>query len=397
MLKREDRLIYLDNSATTQCCTEAAEVALRAMTEVYGNPSSLHLMGIDAEKLVEKSRKSVGQAAGFDAREVYFTSGGTEGNNMAIYGLAMANRQKGRKIITSAVEHPSLLEAVETMKQSGFHVELVPVDEKGEINYQVLEQMATEDTSLISVMAVNNETGTKMDLDEISRIAGKADALFHVDGVQGFCKEELSNVRADAMTVSGHKVHGPKGVGALMVRKDIKIKPLLVGGGQERGFRSGTENVPAIAALGKAVDIALGNCKLQCNDEFTLSSSYQKVAGLRSRLVDGITTNLEDVRINTPLDNSCPYVLNMSFLGTRGEVLLHFLEQEGIMVSTGSACSSNKKGQSHVLGAMGLKPKEIEGAIRFSFSRYNTEEEIDITVEKITEIVKRFRRLGSFR
>lgn len=371
-------MIYLDNSATTRQLDQVTEVMLKYMKEDFGNPSSLYSLGVTAEKAVKEARKQMMKAMDRQQGELYFTSGGTEADSMAIFGAAMARKRRGRGIITSKVEHPAVLEACKRLEEQGFEVIYVDVDDQCRLDTAQLKNAVNEETILITIMQVNNETGTIMPIDEIAGY--KKDALLHTDAVQAFGKVPLPK-RADMISVSGHKIHGPKGSGALWIGKGVHIPPFLVGGGQESGMRSGTENVPAIAGLGKAAEIAM-----------------EKNAGeaVRDYLLEGLKTEIKDIRINSPEDG-CSSVLNVSFLGTRAEVLLHTLEQDEIYVSTGSACSSNKKGQSHVLKAMGLTDKEIEGAIRFSFSRYNTIKEMDQVLEKVKGAVGRFRRLGSFR
>lgn len=371
-------MIYLDNSATTRQHDKVTEIMLRYMNEDFGNPSSLYNPGIIAEKAIKEARKKVMKAMDRQQGALYFTSGGTEADNTAIFGAAAARRRRGNRIITSQVEHPAVLEACKRLENQGFEVIYIGVDEHGDLNMDHLRQSINEDTILISIMQVNNETGNIMPIDAIADIKNKA--ILHTDAVQSFGKVALPK-KADMISISGHKIHGPKGSGALWVNQGIKIPAFLVGGGQESGMRSGTENVPAIAGLGIAAEM------LEPSDKLT---------ELRGYLLNGIKTEIKDVRINSP-ENGCPSVLNVSFLGTRAEVLLHTLEQDHIYVSTGSACSSNKKGNSHVLQAMGLKDKEIEGAIRFSFSRYNTLDEMDIVLEKVKAAVVRFRKLGSFR
>lgn len=371
-------MIYLDNSATTRQLDQVTEVMLHYMKQDFGNPSSLYSLGVTAEKAVKDARKQLMKAMDRQQGNVYFTSGGTEADSMAIFGAAMARKRRGRRIITSKVEHPAVLEACRRLEEQGFEVVYVDVDENCILDTQMLQDAVNEETILITVMQVNNETGAIMPIDELAGY--KKDAILHTDAVQAFGKVPLPK-HADMISVSGHKIHGPKGSGALWVNNGIHIPPFLVGGGQEQGMRSGTENVPAIAGLGKAA-------------ELTMEKSTAE--DVRSYLMEGIKAEIKDIKINSPKDG-CPSVLNISFLGTRAEVLLHTLEQDEIYVSTGSACSSNKKGQSHVLKAMGLNDKEIEGAIRFSFSRFNTIEEMDQVLDKVKQAVMRFRRLGSFR
>lgn len=388
--------VYLDNSATTRQYDRVTDTMAEVMRNTYGNPSSLHLMGVEAEKNVRASRKIFAQAIGASEDEVYFTSGGTESDNTVLSGVAQARKRSGKKIITTKVEHPAILEPARRLESMGYTVEYIGVDDKCRLNMEQLSSAIDDETILISVMGVNNETGSIMPIKEIVELKNrynkehKTDILLHSDAVQAFGKIPL-NLRSDYrgvdfLSVSGHKIHGPKGIGGLYVRKGINLTPFLIGGGQERHMRSGTENTPGIAGFGCAVEMM----------QKDFAGRTAAMAEARAYLLNGIRSEIKDIIVNSPEDGA-PSVLNVSFLGTRGEVLLHTLETEGIFVSTGSACSSNKKGQSHVLEAMGLKFKEIEGAIRFSFSEFNTIEEMDYTLEKVKAAVARFRRLGSFR
>lgn len=376
--------VYLDNSATTQVYRAAAEEMMEMMTECYGNPSSLHSMGLDAEKKVRAARKSVASVFGGREEEIIFTGSGTESDNMAIYGMAHSRKHQGKELITSAVEHPAVLEVFKRLEGEGFKVHYIGVDRSCMIDMEQLKAAINENTSMISVMTVNNEIGTIMPVKEIAALKGKA--VFHTDAVQALGKVDLKGTGADMISVSSHKIHGPKGMGALYVKKGLNLQPLIVGGGQERKMRSGTENTPGIVGFGTAVQI--------CMDNF--ETRVETMANCRKHLISCLEENLDDIVVNSPEDG-CPSVLNISFLGTRGEVLLHTLEQDGIMVSTGSACSSGKKGYSHVLKAMGMTDREIEGAVRFSFSEFNTIEEMEYVADKVTQAVKRFRKLGSFR
>ncbi len=387
-------MIYLDNSATTKQDPKVTELMISCMQEFYGNPSSLHRMGLEAEKLVKQARRQILTAAGRPDDQVVFTSGGTEADNMAIFGAAKAGRRKGKRIVTTAVEHPAVLEPVAALEQEGFDVVRIGTDRSGMLDLNALEDAVNEETILVSIMQVNNETGTIQPLEEAAEIIRKKDApaMLHCDAVQSFGKIPLPT-SADMISISGHKIHGPKGSGALLIRKGIHLPAFILGGGQEKGLRSGTENVPGIAGLGLAAELA-GKGR---------SERMQRITSLRDRLLKGLEETIEDVRVNSPAEcgeeaSLCVgSLLNVSFPKTRGEVILHTLEQRGICVSTGSACSSNKKGRSHVLEAMGLADAEIEGAIRFSLSDHNTAEEIEETIEAVSEAVKRFRRLGSFR
>lgn len=392
-------MIYLDNSATTKQYDEVTEAMLQYMKQDFGNPSALYQLGVDAEKAVRNARAQVLGAA-FGGKtgdwDVVFTSGGTEADNMAIFGAAKAMKRAGNRIVTTKVEHPAVLECCKRLEEDGFEIIRVGVDAKCRLNMDELENAINDNTILVTMMHVNNEIGTVMPVDSVKEIMKKkgAPGLFHCDAVQSFGKMQLPK-GADLISVSGHKIHGPKGSGALLVRKgktaagtNINLPAFIVGGGQESGKRSGTENVPAIIGLGTAAEM-VGNG--------TKYADAAALGQLREKLKAGLEANIEDIVINTPMDESCPTVLSVSFMGCRGEVLLHTLEQDEIYVSTGSACSSNKKGQSHVLEAMGLKPKQIEGTLRFSLGRFNTEEDIDTCIEKVTAAVKRFRKLGTFR
>ena len=388
--------VYLDNSATTKPYSEAVDVMTTVLREDFGNPSSLHTLGIAAEKYIKNARKSLATSLGASEDEVFFTSCGTEADNMAIMGAASARKHQGKKIITTAVEHPAILEPCKKLEQMGYKVEYIGVDNKCRLNMDQLKAAIDEDTILISIMGVNNETGTIMPLKEIIELkeqfnkAHGTGILMHTDAVQAFGKVPV-NVKGDLkgvdmISVSGHKIHGPKGIGGIYVKKGFALPAFIIGGGQEGHMRSGTENTAGIAGFGKAIDMAF--------DDF--DGRIAAMSKAKNRLYEAITSEIKDIVVNSPEDAAAS-VLNVSFLGTRGEVLLHTLEQDGIFVSTGSACSSNKKGQSHVLGAMGLKHKEIEGAIRFSFSEFNTVEEMDYVADRVKFAVTKFRKLGSFR
>ena len=393
-------LVYLDNSATTRQYDEVTELMSRAMRENFGNPSSLHSLGLKAEKEVKNARKILAQSLGAGEEEVFFTSCGTESDNTVLMGAAQAKKRRGKKIIVSAVEHPAILEPAKKLESMGFEVAYIGVDKQCRLNMESLKNAVTDDTILISVMGVNNETGTIMPIEEIARFKEEynrthgTNIWLHTDAVQAFgkipvnLKKEYKGV--DFLSASAHKIHGPKGMGLLYAKKGLNLAPFLLGGGQERHMRSGTENTPGIVGFGKAAELAMGD----------FDERIRKMSAARERLLEQIRSEIKDIRINSPEgEEACPSVLNVSFLGTRGEVLLHTLEQDGIFVSTGSACSSNHSSAkgSHVLNAMGLTPKEIEGAIRFSFSEFNTEEEMDFTADKVKAAVARFRRLGSFR
>lgn len=393
--------VYLDNSATTRQYDEVTETMLVYMREDFGNPSSLYRPGIQAEKAVRGARRELARAFSCQEEEIFFTSGGTESDNTAIFGAAASGKRQGNRIITTNVEHPAVLEAMKRLEDEGFDIVRISVNGDGGVSAETIFEAVNEKTILISVMQVNNETGMVMPVSEIAAMKEQYNRehgtkiLFHTDAVQAFGKMKVLAPGVDLVSVSAHKIHGPKGIGALYMRKGVKIRPYIVGGGQEHHFRSGTENVPAIAGFGTACGLAYDH----------LSERIAHMTETRDYLLKGIEAEIPDIRINSVREGTesgeaglcCPSVLNISFLGTRGEVILHTLEQDGIYVSTGSACSSNKKGRSPVLTAMGLSDKEIEGAIRFSFSEENTKEEMDFVLSKLKDAVLRFRKLGSFR
>ena len=379
--------VYLDNSATTKPYDEVVKEMSEVMSSNFGNPSSLHKMGFQAEKKVKESRLMIAEALGADPGEVYFTGSGTEGDNIAILGGARALKRKGKKIITSAVEHPAVLETFKALEQDGFKAVYLDTDSYGTVNTDQLKSELDDETVLVSLMHVNNELGTIQPVEEAGRLVKSLEkTLFHVDGVQSFGKLKMKPVvtAADMVSVSAHKIHGPKGMGALYIKKGVNIKSPVTGGGQEKNIRSGTENVPGIAGFGKAAELAYRD----------FDKNIENMKSVRKYLLEGIKSEIDDIKINSFEDDRCAAsVLNVSFLGVRGEVLLHMLEQKDIFVSTGSACSSNNKGQSHVLKAAGLTDEEIEGAVRFSFSRFNTVEEMDYVIANLKKSVKDIRRV----
>jgi cysteine desulfurase len=383
---REKMQVYLDNSATTRPYEQVTLEMARAMQEDYGNPSSLHSMGIVSEKQIRTARRAIAMQLGVQSEEIFFTGSGTEADNMAIFGLASAQKRRGNKIITSRVEHPAVLESCKSLGTMGFEIAYIGVDVYGKIDLDQLEYELNDQTILISIMHVNNELGTIQPIAEIGKLKKKYEGVyFHTDAVQSFGKLSLDPQKCgiDLLSVSAHKLHGPKGIGALYINRGTRIAPLIQGGGQEQGLRSGTENVPAIIGFGIAAERAASGQTTKMKD----------IARLRDCLLSGIQANIKDCRINSPeAFGSSPTILNVSFAGTRGEVLLHMLEQSGIYVSTASACSSNKRGRSHVLQAVGLTEQEIEGAIRFSFSEMNTMTEMVYTLERLEKAVADMRR-----
>lgn len=367
---------------------------LRYLNEDFGNPSALYQLGVDSEKAIKTARKQVMDAMGVTDGTLYFTSCGTEADNMAIFGAAHALRRVGNRIVTSQVEHPAVLECCHRLEQEGFEVLYVGVDKNCKLDEYQLERAINDKTILVTLMQVNNETGTIFPTGRVKELMKRnhAPGFFHTDCVQSFGKISLP-LDADLISVSGHKIHGPKGSGALYIRKGIHMEPFLVGGGQEMGMRSGTQNVAAIAGMGLAAEMASAD----------RLGAMEQMCAIRTRLIEGFSENIQDVIINSPPEAGeepgmgCGSVLSVTFPRTRGEVILHTLEQDEIYVSTGSACSSNKKGQSHVLKAMGLSPAHIEGTLRFSLGRFNSMEETDTVIERVSAAVTRFRKLGSFR
>lgn len=366
--------IYLDNSATTRVCEKSAEKVLELMTQCYGNPSSLHKKGLEAQREVAHARQAVAVSLGAQPREIIFTSGGTEANNLAVLGGAAAGRRRGKRIVTTAIEHPSVLEPMRQLEKEGFEVVFLTPDADGRVPEEAVLKAVTGDTILISVMAVNNELGSIQPIEVLKKAVKRAGApaLVHVDGVQAYGKLPLrpEKLGIDLLTVSGHKIHGPKGVGALYVSKNARILPRTFGGGQERELRPGTEAAPLIAGLGAAVE-ELPDWR----------QAYSRMEKLRDYTLQKLS-GLEGVEVNSPMEG-LPYLLNFSALGIRSETMLHFLAQRGIYVSSGSACAKGK--QSHVLKAAGLPDSRISSAIRVGFSRENTERDADALAEGVRE------------
>lgn len=379
---------YLDNSATTRCTKSVAQVMTEVMCGAYGNPSSLHHKGVEAERYVREARETIAKTLKCTPKEIFFTSGGTESDNLAIRGAAYANARQGRHLITTSVEHPAVLNTMQYLEQQGYEVTYLPVDEYGRVRLSDIEAAIRPDTILVSMMHTNNEIGALEPIAEAGELIKRVNpnTLFHVDAVQGYGKSRIyvKRMKIDMLSVSAHKIHGPKGIGFLYVGDRVKIRPIVFGGGQERGLRSGTENVPAIAGMAQAAEEIYQN----------LDEDVERMYGLRARLEDGIR-KLENVRFNTlPGRESAPHVLSVSFAGVRSEVLLHALEDKGIYVSAGSACASNhpETSGSATLRAIGLEKELLNSTIRFSLSAFTTEEEIDDTVQALGELVPMLRR-----
>lgn len=376
---------YLDNSATTRCSDRACQLMVDLLTKDYGNPSSLHMKGIEAERFVETAKKKIAKTLRVSEKEIIFTSGGTESNNLAIIGAAMANRRAGNHIITTSIEHASVENPMEFLKEQGFDITYLSVDENGIISLEELEEAVTEQTILVSMMQVNNEIGAIEPVAEAAELIKKKNpaTLIHVDAIQSYGKMYIypKKLGIDMLSVSGHKIHGPKGSGFLWVKEKTKLKPLILGGGQQKGMRSGTENVPAIAGLGEAAEEIYEN----------LDEKRAHLYGLKQRFINGIE-RLEGTHVNGKIgEDSAPHIVSVSFEGIRSEVLLHSLEDRGIYVSSGSACSSNnhagKQKGSRTLRNIHLKENLLDSTLRFSFSVHTTEEEIDYALEVLGELL----------
>ena len=373
-----EKEIYLDNAATTQALPEATEAAVDALTNNYANPSSLHNKGLAAEKLLKNSRKLLADYLNVKNSEIIFTSGGTESNNLAIRGIIESYKQRGKHLITSAVEHSSVNNLFEALKNEGWEVDKIGVDRCGSINLKELEAKIREDTVLVSLMHVNNELGTIQPLNEAAKIIKKKNPLtfLHVDGVQALGKIDinLNKLPAELYSISGHKIHGPKGIGALYLKKATELKPLIYGGGQEKNLRSGTENTPGIAGLAEAVKKLPNLNKNNPKDK--------KMEGVKNYLLKSLQ-EIDEVVINSP-KNGAPHIVNFSIPGIKGETMLHALEDKGIYLSTGSACSSKAKG-SRIINACGLSEKRSESALRASLNREITKDDIDYFIEILIE------------
>lgn len=377
--------IYLDHAATTPLDPRVLEAMKPYLTEKFGNASSQHSFGMKAREAVEASRKIIAERLNVSMEEIVFTSGGTESNNFAIKGVAFANRDKGRHIITQKTEHESVLNPCRWLEKMGFEVTYLDVDEHGMVNPGDVESAIRPDTILVTIMHANNEVGTIQPLREIGEICSAHNVYFHTDACQSFTKEKLdvNEFNLDLVSINSHKIYGPKGVGALIVRKHVKIEPLLHGGGHEFGLRSSTENVPGIVGFGKAVEIA---------DE----SDANHMRMLRDRLIERISAEIPETRLNGhPSKRLCNNV-NFTFYGIEGEALTLRLDARGIACSTGSACSSHTLEPSHVLLAMGLRPEEAHGSLRISVGKGNTLEEIDYVVEVLKEEVKNLRMISPY-
>ena len=378
--------VYLDNSATTRAFPSVCDMVVKVMSEDYGNPSSMHLKGVEAEKYVRQARERIARSLKVNEKEIFFTSGGTESNNWAINGIAQAMRRRGNHIITSCIEHAAVKNPMKHLEEEGFKVTYLPVDKEGVVSLEALEEAICDETILVSIMYVNNEIGSVQPVEEIARIIKQKnpDCVFHVDAIQAYGKLMIRPRRQgiDLMSVSAHKFHGPKGVGFLYVNERVKIKPWILGGGQQKGMRSGTDNVPGIAGMGEA-----------CVEIFkNFDKRVRYLYYLREVFIRELS-RIEGCHVNgQPLPKGAPHIVSVSFEGVRSEVLLHALEDKGIFVSAGSACSSNHPAVSATLKSIGVEKELLDSTVRFSFGAYTTEEDIYYVIEKLEELLPVLRR-----
>ncbi|MBQ2101415.1 MAG: cysteine desulfurase [Lachnospiraceae bacterium] len=382
--------VYLDNSATTQVFPEVAEAMTQIMCLKYGNPSSMHLKGMEAENQIRKAKETLAGILKCTEKEILFTSGGTESDNLALRGVAEAYKRRGKHLITTMIEHPAILQTMKYLEEQGFEVTYLPVDGSGRIRLEDLQAALREDTILVSIMHTNNEVGAQQPIAEAGALIKKynPEILFHVDAVQGFGKAKIlpKKMNVDLLSVSGHKIHGPKGIGFLYVTDKVRLKPILFGGGQQGNLRSGTENVPGIAGMAMAAK--------KLYDAY--DADIDKLTQLKALMIEGLR-QIENVQINGLLpeapngEGTAPHIVSASFRGVRSEVLLHALEEKGIYVSAGSACSSHKPQPSATLKAMGVEKVLLESTIRFSFSVFTTQEELEYTLSVLRELVPMLR------
>lgn len=374
-------MIYFDNASTTPICKPAFDAANIMLMEYFANPSSLHRIGFEAEKKVEEARSIIAEKIKANPEEIIFTSGGTEANNTAVIGTAQSYKRKGNKVITVKTEHPSVIESFNELKRQGFDVLYAPIDDKGYIIIEELVKMISNDVILVSIMHVNNEIGVIQNIEEIGKLikSKNPEVIFHVDNVQGFGKHNISLKYIDLLTMSSHKIHGPKGCGALYIKKGTRLKSIILGGFQQKAIRPGTENTSGIYAMGIACKLAYDN----------IEKNLYKVREVKTALYDGLA-DLDGVYVNGDFENGSPYILSLSFEGIRGEVLLHSLEENEIYVSTGSACSSKSKKHKSVIDF--IDKSKTEGTVRFSFSALNTKAEAEFCANHIKKIVPMLRQ-----
>ena len=378
--------VYLDNSATTRCLPSVAALMTKIMCEDYGNPSSMHRKGVESEQYIRHAKEIIARTLKVQEKEILFTSGGTESDNIALIGTAFANFRSGNHIITTKIEHPAILQTCAYLETQGFEVTYLPVDSNGIICLADLEKAMTNQTIIVSIMHTNNEIGSVQPIAEAGALIKRINpnTVFHVDAVQGFGKFRIypKKMNVDLLSVSAHKIHGPKGVGFLYLNEKVKVKPILYGGGQQKGMRSGTENVPGVAGMALAID--------EIYKDFEEKTEY--LYAIKDRFIKGLE-GLEGVKVNglTGRD-SAPHVVSVSIAGIRSEVMLHALEDRGVYVSAGSACASNKPATSATLKAIGVEKQYLDSTLRFSFSVLTTEEEIDYTLQQMYDMIPMLRR-----
>lgn len=378
--------VYLDNSATTRAYERVGDVVRKVMCEDFGNPSSMHYRGVDAEKYIKEAKETLAKLMKVQTKEIFFTSGGTEGDNLALIGSARANKRAGNHLITSSIEHPAILNTMRFLEEEeGFRVTYLPVDSYGRIKLEALKEALCKDTILVSVMYVNNEVGSVQPIMEAASMvkAYNKNILFHVDAVQGFGKYRIypKKLKVDMVTASGHKIHGPKGTGFLYIGEHVKIKPIVFGGEQQKNIRSGTENVPGIAGLSLAASMIYEN----------LDEKVEHMRCLKAHFIEEVTKIPQTTIHGLYDETSAPHIISVGFAGIRGEVLLHALEDKGICVSSGSACASNHPAISGVLKGIGTKKEYLDATLRFSMSEFTTREEIDYTLATLNELVPALR------
>ena len=382
----ERKEVYLDNSATTRVFDSVRDVMVQAMMADYGNTSSRHMKGVEAENYIKSAREEIAKSLKVKDKEIIFTSGGTESNNMALIGVAMANKRAGNHLITTGIEHASIYNTMIFLEEQGFRVTYLPTDENGHVSLDALREAICDETILISIMYVNNEMGAVEPIEEIAKSIKekKSKAYFHVDAIQAYGKYVIrpKKMGIDLMSVSAHKIHGPKGVGFLYVDEKVKIKPIIFGGGQQKNMRSGTENVPGCAGMGMAVKEMYTNHEAKVEQIYALKD--RMVKGLQE--IDGVTVHGLTGR------DSAPQIVSAGFEGVRAEVLLHALEDRGVYVSSGSACSSNHPGISGTLKGIGVKDSLLDSTLRFSFGLFNTEDDVDYCLEQLRELLPMLRR-----
>ncbi len=385
---------YLDNSATTKVYPEVVELMNKIMLEDYGNPSSVHTKGVEAEKYVTEATKRIAKALKVSEKEIIFTSGGTESDNLALIGAAMAYKRAGNHIITSKIEHPAILNTVRFLETEGFKVDYLDVDETGVVKLDDLKAKLSKETILVSVMHTNNEVGSLQPVEEIAKIVKdyNKDIIFHVDAVQGFTKSIIYPKRSniDLLSVSGHKIHGPKGIGFLYANEKIRLKPITFGGGQQKGLRNGTLNTPGIAGIGLACEMGTKDIPGESERLYELKGFFlQEVDKIDKVAVNGC---VKDENGNYKVRETAPHIMNISVLGLRSEVMLHALEEKGIYVSAGSACASHSKKESSTLKAMGADAETMDGALRISMSEFTSKEELEYVLSTLNEIIPFYSR-----